>query len=766
MLRMKVRHAIWLVLVWMCGVHPVTSIASTPSAGIPAGTTLADALNQLRSSEFTILFSDRLISDDLKVKQDVRIDNSLDTALRLLAEHGLTLRNLRPGLFVVTRSKTTEQSEPVALTDPEPLAEVAIYASRYSSESPLTSMAQLERADIESLAGLNEDVLRVTRTLPGTASTPLSAKSYIRGGRDDEMLVRFDGIPQLSPFHFKDYGAVLGSIEPATIDTLDFFTGVFPARHGDRLSAVMDIRPRRASNGNHHEIGLSLLAAHAMSVGETQIDDSTSRWLVAGRSSSAGWVTRAAEIDNIEIEFSDMLIRGEHVVGDWTLVAGLSVLQDELDYQDDDSDAAREQSSAGYRDNTLWVKATRDLPSDHKLVFSFSRFDSQADRSGEWSGERISIGQVTEDRKTSGYYFDLAWQNSGAWSLGTEILSVRTRYNHAILASFDVSLADAFNRELNLDRRSLVDADTRLISAYASKLIALSSSWRVDLGLRADHRNQPRNAIDWSPRLAMEYELSDGRFLRASAGRTSQGQRADELQVADGETIFHPVQKADQWVLGYEQLLADHGAWRVEAYRKRIQNPSPRYENLLNPVSLIPEMEIDRRRIAPDGALAYGVEFAGRYTVDEHWSGFMNYAWSEVEDDFGATDVPRNWNQQHALLLGLQWRSGPWSLSGQGSWRAGWSRTEFQVSDSGVLLPIIGERNRSRWPAQWNLDLRASWRKPLEIGLLEVALDVNNATNRSNPCCTDLRLTATGLETRTRSWLPRYLNIGVVWSLP
>jgi outer membrane receptor protein involved in Fe transport len=264
----------------------------------------------------------------------------------------------------------------------------------------------------------------------------------------------------------------------------------------------------------------------------------------------------------------------------------------------------------------------------------------------------------------------------------------------------------------------------------------------------------------------MEYELADGRFLRVSAGRTSQGQRADELQVADGETSFHPVQKADQWVLGYEQLLADHGAWRVEAYRKRIHDPAPRYENLLNPVSLIPEMEIDRRRIAPDGALAYGVEFAGRYTLDESWSGFLNYAWSEVEDDIGTSDVPRNWNQQHALLLGLLWRSGPWSLSGQGSWRTGWSRTEFQIGDSGALLPVVGERNRARWPAQWNLDIRASWRKPLKIGLLEIALDVNNATNRSNPCCTDLRMAPTGLETRTQSWLPRYLNVGVVWNLP
>ncbi len=728
---------------------------------------MATALKQLRSRDFTILFSDRLVTTELRVAQNSVIDNPRDTALRLLANHGLTLRNVRPGLFVVTRLPALDPAKPTdSPYDLEPLAEIAIYASRYSSESPLTTTAQLDRADIENLAGLNEDALRVTRTLPGTASTPLSSKTHVRGGSDDEMLVRFDGIPQLAPFHFKDYGAILGSIEPATIDTLNFFSGVFPVRHGDRLSAVMDIQPRRTDNGNHHEIGLSLLAAHAMSVGKTQINDSPSRWLVAGRSSSAGWVARAVDIDNIEVEFSDLLVRGEHIVDDWTLVAGLSILQDELDYQNDDSRKDRERSTAGYRDNTLWLKATRDTTTDHRLALAFAKFDSHADRRGEWSGERISIGRVAEDRKTDGYYFDLAWQRLGSWSIGAEILNLNTRYDHSIRANFDSSLSTAFNRAPNLERRILVDAETRSVSAYASKLITLSSAWRLDFGIRADQRNQPSNAIDWSPRLAMEYELADGRFLRVSAGRTSQGQRADELQVADGETSFHPVQKADQWVLGYEQLLADHGAWRVEAYRKRIHDPAPRYENLLNPVSLIPEMEIDRRRIAPDGALAYGVEFAGRYTLDESWSGFLSYAWSEVEDDIGTSDVPRNWNQQHALLLGLLWRSGPWSLSGQGSWRTGWSRTEFQIGDSGALLPVVGERNRARWPAQWNLDIRASWRKPLKIGLLEIALDVNNATNRSNPCCTDLRMAPTGLETRTQSWLPRYLNVGVVWNLP
>jgi hypothetical protein len=49
---------------------------------------------------------------------------------------------------------------------------------------------------------------------------------------------------------------------------------------------------------------------------------------------------------------------------------------------------------------------------------------------------------------------------------------------------------------------------------------------------------------------------------------------------------------------------------------------------------------------------------------------------------------------------------------------------------------------------------------------LEVALDINNATDRSNPCCTELSRVDGMLQTRTRSWLPRYFNLGVVWSLP
>ena len=85
----------------------------------------------------------------------------------------------------------------------------------------------------------------------------------------------------VAPYHFRDYGAVLGSIDPVTVEGLDFYSGIFPARHGDRLSAVMDLHPREAKGEDHHEIGISLLALHALSVGEREVAGAPTRWLVA-----------------------------------------------------------------------------------------------------------------------------------------------------------------------------------------------------------------------------------------------------------------------------------------------------------------------------------------------------------------------------------------------------------------------------------------------------------------------------------------------------
>ena len=117
------------------------------------------------------------------------------------------------------------------------------------------------------MPGLNEDVLRVTRFLPGTASNALSARSHVRGGRDEELAVYFDGVPLFEPFHYKDVQSLLGLLDPGSISKIDFFSGVFPARYGNRLSGVLDIAPRMFSGRDYNELGASVLYTHALSQG-------------------------------------------------------------------------------------------------------------------------------------------------------------------------------------------------------------------------------------------------------------------------------------------------------------------------------------------------------------------------------------------------------------------------------------------------------------------------------------------------------------------
>src|SRR5690606_9237974 len=114
-----------------------------------------------------------------------------------------------------------------AQTYDEPLYEVDVYASRYVIDEvmPASALAELSREELEALPGLNQDVMRVTRFLPGTASSPVSARSHVRGGREDELAVFFDGVQLFEPFHYKDVHSLLGMLDPDSISKIDFFSG-------------------------------------------------------------------------------------------------------------------------------------------------------------------------------------------------------------------------------------------------------------------------------------------------------------------------------------------------------------------------------------------------------------------------------------------------------------------------------------------------------------------------------------------------------------
>ncbi len=111
-----------------------------------------------------------------------------------------------------------------------------------SSAFTLTSMPP---RDVQRRAGAGEDVLRTLQSSPGiTSANDFSSQLIIRGSGPDQNLIVMDGIEIYNPYRL--YGA-MSMFNPQTVRSISVFTGGFPVRYADRLSAVVDVTNRDGS---------------------------------------------------------------------------------------------------------------------------------------------------------------------------------------------------------------------------------------------------------------------------------------------------------------------------------------------------------------------------------------------------------------------------------------------------------------------------------------------------------------------------------------
>ena len=785
---------IWLLLCALGYFSAASPVIAQPSLEEPPQQSeeisLIDALERLRGAGLNVVYSSRLVSESMRVARPELQGDLTTVGNTLLATHGLTLQEIEGGIWVVTRLPSITPQRPsatAASTQELPLVE--IYASRYRIGTQAnTGSFEWIRTDMQELPGLNEDVLRVTQFLPGTANNGFSAKTHIRGGVDNETLVLFDDIPMHAPYHFKDFGAILGVFDPAVTQRADLYTGVYPARYGGRLSAVMDIAARQPSETPQHELGVCLLSARALSTGKGRLKNREVSWLVGGRRSVIKELSELVEKDDYQPEFSDLLLRGDVTLGPWTITLGGLFLDDRLALEIEEKDEApglfveTNETAARYRDSLLWLHVDRKL-GDIAWRLSAANSERHTDRIGQINRSNTLTGEVTDIREANTQYLRLEARNSQSWTMGVEVQSLRAEYNYSSSAAFAPALADLFTRPATFHRNARLRARGDMWSLYGSYTFEPALRWQVDAGLRVAHYDYLSSAANpdepadlasafdstgVSPRLAVHYAWNETLTIRANIGRMTQAERPDELSVADGDARFHGLQYADQWVLGVEQQLGDQGVLRFETYRKDIKHPVPRYENLLNPLSVLPELEVDRSRIAPDSSLLYGIELNAQLQLSTRWSGWGGYAWAEAKDRFGSLDVTRSWNQQHTVLAGLTWRQGPWTASFSARWHSGWRQT-LLATDSSIADAEFTDlqRNASDWPGYFSGDLRLLWDYPTDAGTLRAHLDIMNVSQRSNACCTELAVQVSAdtktLTSRQQNWLPRYALFGVTW---
>jgi hypothetical protein len=300
------------------------------------------------------------------------------------------------------------------------------------------------------------------------------------------------------------------------------------------------------------------------------------------------------------------------------------------------------------------------------------------------------------------------------------------------------------------------------IAAFASHRWRLAESLWTEFGLRAQRTaTQDTTSKEWiyDPRLSLRWQWLPSTALRAHWGRFHQTDEVHELKIEDGRTEFPEAQRSDHFIVGADHELSNGLGLRLEWFRKSQGDPRPRFENLLDPLSLLPEIAPDRVAVAPSAADIRGAELSARHGDDAlTWWGAL--IWSEARDGIEGERVARSWDQQWAVTAGVDWLRGDWRFGAVATSHEGWPTT--LVDETG-----LGERNVARFSTRGALDLRAEYRRPLEVGSLSISFEVTNAVNIGNTCCRELVAVdgggTTTFTTKKSDWLPMVPSIAVLW---
>lgn len=734
------------------------------------GRRVGNILNELRAEGLVFIYSTQIVPEQLTVVSEPKARHGFALAQEILAPHGLGLSEAAPRVYAVVRD--AKAAHRVVTPPPEPEAkveEIVVQTSRYTlSTDNIAPKDFLTQDQVQAMPRLADETLRAVQRLPGTATNGVSSLGSIRGGEPNETAILLNGLRLYEPFHLKNFYSPISLLDSRLIENIEYYSGGFPAPYGDRMSAIIDARTVQPAE-RYYELGLSLF--HTSGLAATSFADERGHALISARRGNLGELSALAEQDFGTPDYSDGFAHADYQLQDTTRVS-IDVLasSDQIVAK---RDRGAQLARAKYRNAYAWLTLDHDWSSSasSRIIGSFT--DLVNERRG-WVTEPQRTGQVRDDRTF--HIAGLRWENSidGGFlkhRFGAEVRHLWGDYRYDL----ELQLAPGFpfpsSPGSSTSRVASPSPEGYENSAYWDARARFAEHWTVEAGLRVDVQTYDGSddGEQWSPRFSVLHALSPKTKLRAGWGRFYQSQGINELQVEDGISRFYPAQHADHIIASLDHSFDSGFDLRVEAYRKYYRRIRPRFENLFDPVVLFPEAEFDRVRVDARKAHAEGVEVLFQLRPFGAWTGWLSYTWSQATDRIDNVDVPRSWDQRHAINLGVTWASGPWTATLINSFHSGWPTSILGVDpQTGDPRIDLSERNRSRYADYNSLDLRLTRTFILSRGALDVFAELSNALSRDNPCCIEYEVTRRSngsLDYRrdVDSWLPIVPSVGVLW---
>ena len=652
------------------------------------------------------------------------------------------LRAVRRTVRIPAQNATTRVELHVTW-EPVSLEEITIEGNRYDAGTTLG--VAVTREALYSNPITSSDTARALQLLPGAAVAGYSAKTHVRGSRDDETLFRYDGMTVTVPYHLDAFQSLISAVDPAVTESAISWTGVVPIQFSGKVGAVVDIEPRTITRGT---VDAKLSNREAAVLVGTPFDGARGTVFAAARLSNAYSPARWPEPEGFSPEYRDYVLRATWAVGPRTHVAaGMFAVDDERDTLSSNTAPKDQRARLSDHHRYGWIRLFHDFVPWLHIETLLSHESSNGFVKGGLHLPGIEHGFLAKHDRISALTVreEVTIMPASAWSLQMGAERTSGRVDNALYsrAQFSAPFVPALQPKAQMQQ----DADIMLRAAASSFYGGIQ--WQsndtalADVGLRYDRRQYerlPAGDGHWSVRANFRQRLSEATMVRLAWGQTTQASIFDVMRAADGWIQPAPVRLLTQVNLSVEQTLGRHWLLRSALYDKRERSRYEINEDVFTPFALLPEIGVGDQVIATQGSHMRGFETRLESDRSRPLSGWLAYAWSKAEDKIAGVWVPRSWDQPNAVQLGARWREGPWQVSSLFSWHTGWPYTPLVATNTSgpnptLLAVALGPRNSARLASFVSLDLRLIWEHSLGGGLFQASLELNDVTNSKAVCC-------------------------------
>ena len=596
--------------------------------------------------------------------------------------------------------------------------EIVIEAERGSTE---VVERRLTADEIQYLPGTAGDVVKVVQNLPGVLRAPLGTGNLIiRGTAPEDSATYIDGSPIPLVFHFAGLTSVLPS---DALEEVAFVPGNASARYGRVLGGVVDLRTTTDLPEENTRFASLDLYQVSLFV-EQELDDRTFV-TIAGRRSYIDALLNPL-LSSMD---SGLLVQAPRYYDlQARVVHKADATWDFLLFGSDDRfrflGGGEEEVLASFADRFLRFRARRLKENGnyrHETTLSFGPENRFFEFGGESDAYELDLGLSLRE--------EIEIEPTSERPIGLRAGLDALFGEQSFL--FDVGRTKEEGESLYFAPGAYVEGSIQLGGLVMAPGVRLDA-WGFDNGYRA-------STVD--PRLSLRYALSESTVLQSAVGRYSRFPTLRQVDPGADGTIDLEASRSLQTSVGVEQQFGENLSVELVGFVNELSDLVVGREDRLRFYSGPPPIgPFDTDPYANDGVgRSLGGELFVRYN-NETSTGMLAATWSnstrqdrpDEEEELFTYDQPLVVTALWSQKLANDYRFGLRVRASSGNPYTPVVNRFYDVN-SRIFAPVYGERSSGRLPAFFSLDIRLDKSWTFERWTLGAYLEVQNATNTSNP---------------------------------